>query len=142
MGSRTLGKDFEDGQPIVRQDEVGDCMHVIQEGRAEVIREEDGRETRLAILESGDFFGEMAIFERERRAATVRAVGRARVLTIDKKTFLRQIQSDPSLALEIVRVMSRRIRRLNQEVVRGRHDYAGSASEESGSQGNQLEGHP
>ena len=111
-----LGRVYQDGQVIVRQGEVGDCMYVIQEGQVEVVLEKDGEEVRLAVRGEGEFFGEMAIFEREVRMATVRALGQARVLTIDKKNFLRRIHEDPSLAYRIVQTMSRRIRELSAEV--------------------------
>ncbi|MCK5407408.1 MAG: cyclic nucleotide-binding domain-containing protein, partial [Candidatus Krumholzibacteria bacterium] len=62
--------------------------------------------------------GEMAIFEREVRSASVRARGEARVLTLDKKNFLRRINEDPSLAFRIVQAMSGRIRELSKEVAR------------------------
>jgi CRP-like cAMP-binding protein len=111
-----LGKVYQEGEVIVRQGEVGDCMYVIQEGQVEVMLEKDGEEVRLAVRGEGEFFGEMAIFEREVRMATVRALGQARVLTIDKKNFLRRIHEDPSLAYRIVQTMSRRIRELSAEV--------------------------
>ncbi len=113
MGIRSLGKRYRSGESIVCQGAAGNCMYVIQEGQAEVYREENGREIRMAVLKEGDFFGEMSIFDREVRAATVKALGDVRVLTIDKKTFMRRIQKDPSLAFDIVRTMSQRIRQLN-----------------------------
>ena len=93
-------------------------MYEIQEGQVEVIKEKDGKEIQLAVLGKGDFFGEMAIFDREVRSATVRAKGEVRALTIDKRAFLRRITGDPSLAFRIVERMSRRIRELDAEIVR------------------------
>lgn len=117
MDSSALGRVYADGEVIVRQGEVGDCMFALQEGRLEVLASHEGRgEVRIAIMEQGAIFGEMAIFEREVRSATVRAVGEARVLTLDKKTFLRRIQEDPSLAFNLLRSMSQRIRRLTEQV--------------------------
>ena len=116
MRTGELGKIYQDGENIVRQGEIGDCMYVIQEGQVEVISESSGEEVRLAIRGAGEFFGEMAIFERTVRSATVRALGPARILTIDKKKFLRRIQEDPTLAFRIVEIMSRRIRELSEEV--------------------------
>jgi CRP-like cAMP-binding protein len=116
MGIRSLGKRYGSGESIVSQGAVGNCMYVIQEGQAEVYREENGRDIRMAVLKEGDFFGEMSIFDHEVRAATVRALGDVRVLTIDKKTFMRRIQKDPSLAFDIVRTMSQRIRQLNSDL--------------------------
>ncbi len=113
----SLGKTYKDGEIIVRQGELGDCLFAIQEGRLEVIKEQKGRPgLRVAILEKGDIFGEMAIFEKQVRSATVRAVGEARILTVDKKTFLRRVQEDPTLAFNLVRMMSQRIRNLNTEI--------------------------
>ena len=114
--SGALGKVYQDGQDIVCQGETGDCMYVIQEGKVEVIRDEDGEEVRLMVLDTGEFFGEMAIVERTVRMATVRALGQARVLTVDKKSILRRIHEDPSLAYGMVQSMSHRIRELSAEL--------------------------
>ncbi|MBI5911226.1 MAG: cyclic nucleotide-binding domain-containing protein [Betaproteobacteria bacterium] len=116
MNSGNLGKTYANGEIIVRQGDSGDCMFAIQKGRIEVIRRGKGGEVRVATLEEGEIFGEMAIFEREARSATVRALGETRVLTVDKKTFLRRVQEDPSLAFNLVRMMSQRIRRLSGEI--------------------------
>ncbi len=114
MRQGVLGKDYGDGETIVRQGEVGDCMYVVQAGQVEVVQDtDDGGEQRLAVLEIGDFFGEMAVFEREVRSATVRAVGEARVLKVDKRTLLRRIKEDPLLAVNLLQTMSGRIRELN-----------------------------
>lgn len=118
MEKSSLGKVYRDGEAIVRQGEAGDCMYVIQKGRAEVLREKDGKGVRLAVLGEGDVFGEMALFEREARSATVRALGDMRALTVDKKTFLRKVHEDPSLAYRILQKMSYRIRELDVELVR------------------------
>ena len=116
MATGALGKIYKPGEVIIRQGEVGDCMYVIQEGQVEVVAEEDGDEVRLAVRGEGDFIGEMSIFEQEVRSATVRAIGEVRILTVDKKTFLRRIHQDPSLAYRIVQVMSSRIRELSLEI--------------------------
>lgn len=60
----------------------------------------------------------MAIFEKERRSATVRAIGTVRILTVDEKNFIRRVHEDPSLAYRMVEMMSHRIRELSTEVAR------------------------
>ena len=112
----TLGRPYTDGEIIVRQGEPGDCMFVVQSGTVEVLREDDGETTVLAELGPNDFFGEMSLFEHEPRSATVRAKRNARVLTVDRKTLFRRIQSDPSLALNLLRTMSHRIRALDRRL--------------------------
>jgi CRP-like cAMP-binding protein len=113
-----LGNEFEDGAFIIRQGDVGDCMYVIQEGEAEVVTHQDGRDVILAVRGTGDMVGEMALFEKQVRYADVRAKGRVRVLTVDKKNFLRRIHEDPSLAYRLVQTLSHRVRELSEEVTR------------------------
>jgi CRP-like cAMP-binding protein len=113
MSSGELGKVYADGELIVvHEGEVGDCMYVIQEGQAEAFVGEGANEIRLNILDPGDFFGEMALFDRDDRSASVRALGAARVLTVDKKNFMRRVHEDPALAFRLVETMSLRIRNL------------------------------
>jgi CRP-like cAMP-binding protein len=112
----SLGKNYRSGEVIVQQGEAGNCMYVVQEGEVEAVAEGDGKEMRLRKLGPNDFFGEMALFGTETRSATVRALGAARVLTIDKKSFLGGIQEDPSLAFRVVKVMSQRIRDLTDRL--------------------------
>jgi CRP-like cAMP-binding protein len=116
-----LGKIYKDREDIIRQGKTGDSMYVVQAGRVEVVQESrKGGEQHLAYLDAGDFFGEMAVFEKEVRSATVRAAGEARVLKIDKKTLLRRIREDPLLAVNLLKTMSHRIRDLNAEISRHR----------------------
>lgn len=111
-----LGKIYKDNEIVIKQGEPGDTMYVVQEGLVEIINETDHGEVLLALRGTGEFIGEMAIFEQEPRMATVRAIGDARVLTIDKKNFLRRVHEDPSLAFHLVQTMSARIRELSNEV--------------------------
>ena len=120
MTKGELGKVYASGEYIIRQGDKGDCMYVVQAGTLEVTREEDGKVVRIGIMKSGEIFGEMAIFEHEMRSATVRALDNARVLTVDKRTFLGRIQDDPALAFNLVRIMSGRIRMLTRELARAR----------------------
>jgi CRP/FNR family cyclic AMP-dependent transcriptional regulator len=113
-----LGRQHGAGETIVREGESGDCLYVIQSGEVEVIRERGGAEVQLAVLKESDFFGEGSLFDREKRSATVRALGEVRVLTVDKKTLLRRIQEDPTLAYRIIETMSHRVRDLDATVTR------------------------
>ncbi len=116
MKSNVLGKAYSAGEILVRQGEVGDCMFVLQEGEVEILKEEDGKEAVVDILLPGEIFGEMAIIEKQVRSATVRALTPVRALTIDRKTFLRRVHEDPTLALNILKTMSGRIRKLDAEL--------------------------
>jgi CRP-like cAMP-binding protein len=95
MDEGVLGREYADGDVICRQGEPGDRMYVIQAGRATVLREDGGVQVVVGELKNGDIFGEMAIFDRQPRSATVRAAGMVRVLTLDKRAFMRQVHEDP-----------------------------------------------
>jgi CRP/FNR family cyclic AMP-dependent transcriptional regulator len=103
---------------IIRQEEPGEYMSEILDGEVEVLRQKAGTEVRLAVLAEGNFFGEMTISEREVRSATIRALGEVRILTIDKRILLRRISEDLSLALRMLEKMSKRIRKMDNELVR------------------------
>ena len=116
METGGLGKTYKDGEVIIRQGESGNCMYIIQSGEVEVLRNNNGSEVQLAKRYKGDFFGEMALFSREVRSATIRALGDARILTVDRKNLLNSIQKDPSLAFRIIETLSKRVRDLSEEI--------------------------
>jgi CRP-like cAMP-binding protein len=118
MSTGSLGRVYSDGEVICHQGDVGDCLYVVQEGAVEVVSEDAGGETLLSVAGANELLGEMAVFEHETRSATLRARGQARILTIDKKNFLRRINEDPSLAFKLVERLSHRVRELSKEVVK------------------------
>jgi CRP-like cAMP-binding protein len=107
---------YQSGEIIVREGQVGDCMYAIQEGQVAVLREQGGQEVLLMVRGPGEFFGEMAIFERQARSATVRALSQARLLTVDKENLLRRITEDPTLAFRLLQHMSTHIRVLTEQI--------------------------
>jgi CRP-like cAMP-binding protein len=111
-----LGTVYQDREEIIRQGEMGNCMYVIQSGQVEVVQSSEFGEQRLAVLGAGSFFGEMSVFEQEKRSATVRSSGESRVLKVDKKTLMRRIGEDPLLAVNLLQTMAHRIRDLNAEI--------------------------
>jgi CRP/FNR family transcriptional regulator len=112
-----LGRQYEDGEIVIRQGDEGDALFVIEEGTVEIVAEGDGHETVLRTAGPGELLGEMALFEKQPRSATVRSRGRARILTIDRRHFLRRISEDPTLAFRIIEAMAHRVRELSREVV-------------------------
>ena len=116
MKEGELGKVYQDGELVIRQGETGNCMYVIQAGEVEIFREEDGRNVRLRIAGPNEFFGEMALVENDVRSASVRSIGESRILHVDKRTFMRRVHEDPSLAYRIMESLSHEIRRLAAEL--------------------------
>lgn len=116
MRNNTLGHQYNDGEQIIKQGEEGNCLYVIQEGQVAIFRENNDQEIKIAELGPSEFFGEMGLFEKDVRSATVRSIGNSRILTIDKKNFYKTIQKDPSLAYRLLENMSKRLRATNKMV--------------------------
>ena len=116
MKERELGKTYKDGEVICQEGEEGEGMFVIQSGEVTVIKNTNKGEIAIRTLKAGEIFGEMALFDKLPRSATVKALGEARILTIDKKGFIPRISKDPSLAFNILESMSKRVRKLTEEI--------------------------
>jgi NADH dehydrogenase len=78
---------YEAGEVIVTQGEIGDRFFIIANGQVEVIREDAGKEARVATLGKGEHFGEVALLQECRRTATVRATQPTDVLCIGRGDF-------------------------------------------------------
>jgi len=70
----------KDGDVIVKQDELGDCMYLLVDGEVRVVHHRGGRDITLATLKSGDFFGEIALVDFGPRSADVIAQGNGLLL--------------------------------------------------------------
>ena len=112
----SLGTVYFDGQDIIRQGTIGNCLYVIQKGKVEVLKESKGKEIKVAELSEKDFFGEMGLFEKDVRSCTIRSVGQSTILTIDKKSFYKIIQNDPSIAFNLLEKMSQRLRKTTESL--------------------------
>ncbi len=85
-------------------------------GKVNIIDESGNKETVVAVLGVKEFFGEMGLFEKDVRSATVKASGDALIMTIDQKNFYNTIQKDPSLAFRLLESMSKRLRQTTKEL--------------------------
>lgn len=109
-------KEYKDGEVVIKENDIGTEMYVILSGRVRIIKEVDGKETVLATLKEEDIFGEMALFDKHPRSATVKAEGYAKVAVFDRQTLLEQIKKNPNLAIHIIQKMSQRIRQIDTQL--------------------------
>lgn len=118
MSSGEVGKVYSDGEIIFEEGEQGNCIYVIQSGKVRIIKKDSSGERTIAVLENGELFGEMALFDKLPRSATARALGDARILSMDKKRLFAGISRDPTLAFKTLEAVSGRIRKLNDEIMK------------------------
>ncbi len=116
MKNKKLGRHYSDGEIIIKQGTIGNCLYVIQEGEVEVIHETPEGNIKVADLGKTEFFGEMGLFEEDVRSCTVRASGDVKVITIDKRNFYKSIHRDSSLAYRLLEKMSNRLREANDKI--------------------------
>src|SRR5205807_3286047 len=84
--------DFGAGEVIFREGDLGTEMYIISEGKVEILNRMGEEDRVLAVLEKGDFFGEMSVLEDLPRAATARALTDSRLLQINGSTFDQMLQ--------------------------------------------------
>jgi len=102
--------EVSEGDHIFREGDLGTEMFLIQDGQIEIYTGSGKQEKPLAILERGDFFGEMSLLEDLPRSASARAVSEARLVRINGSTFTQMLQTNPEIAVRMMRKLSRRIR--------------------------------
>jgi CRP-like cAMP-binding protein len=102
--------DVPAGQFIFHQNDLGTEMYIVHEGKVEILQEVGGEQKRLAVMEKGDFFGEMSLLDDMPRNAGARAVTDARLLRINGSTFVQMLRKEPEIAIRIMRKFSRRLR--------------------------------
>jgi len=116
LASVTVERSYRDGDVIVKEGELGIAFYVVSKGHVEVVKGLGGAgEEVLATLGSGDFFGEMALFDNQVRSASVRARGDCECLVLTKWDFHAELSSgNCRIALAMLAILARRIRALQE----------------------------
>jgi CRP/FNR family transcriptional regulator, cyclic AMP receptor protein len=105
------------GSPIIRESEAGDLFFVILRGEVKVfVDSPDGREVVLSHLQTGDFFGEMALLEGETRSASVEALTDCELAVLARAEFFAVLERDFSLTRKILKTLSSRLRKANEVI--------------------------
>jgi len=112
-------RDFEPGEVVFREGDSSDTCYVVSGGRARAIRSHrDGRTITLATFGPGDIFGELALFEDERRSATVEAIERTSVLGVLGPDMRRLMNEHAEISARLVIALGRRLRETNERLSR------------------------
>jgi CRP/FNR family transcriptional regulator len=112
-------REFGPGQIVFREGDASDTCYVVRDGHARAIRTHgDGRTITLATFGPGDIFGELAMFEDERRSATVEAVEPTSVVGVLGPDMRRLMADHPEIAMRLVVALGRRLREMNERLSR------------------------
>ena len=109
-----LRESYLPGEAIVREGDVGSKLYIVFRGCVAVRkRATDANESELAQLSSGQLFGEMALFDNDRRSATVVALVETELLSIDRDRFNSLAYQRPEMPMQIAKVLAQRLRAAN-----------------------------
>src|SRR3989454_3498065 len=100
---------------LFRAGDEGDAMYLIERGKVRIcVQGTDGRDMTLTELGRGDFFGEMALLDGQRRSADAMVAEDSRLAVLSREHFLSFLRSSPDIALEMLTALANRLRRTDQ----------------------------
>lgn len=109
---------FEKDKELFHQGDPGDAMYIIVNGKLgiELENPESGKITRIAERVAYEFIGEMALFDKQPRSASVVAIQDTLTLRLEDDAFMRLTRRSPDLALAVIQVLSTRLRDSSQKI--------------------------
>jgi CRP/FNR family transcriptional regulator, cyclic AMP receptor protein len=110
------GKVFPSGATIFKEGDIGEQMFIIQTGQIKIAKQTNEGEKTLVVLSEGDFFGEMAVIDREPRSAAAIAITETKCIVLNQEVFESTMQSNIHIVKKILRKMSSRIREANKQI--------------------------
>lgn len=111
---------FKSGATIFPEEGPGDKMYIIKSGSVKITKMVKDQENTIAVINQGEFFGEMALLDGLPRSAAAKAAADTVALTITRDNYMSLRQSSPQTALKItdilVKVLSNRLRQANKNL--------------------------
>jgi CRP-like cAMP-binding protein len=115
----TVPRSFDAGHVIFREGDQSDTCYIVRGGHARAVREHgDGRTLTLAHFGPGDIFGELAMFDDERRSATVETLDPLDAIAVLGDDMRRLLREHPGIAVKLVISLGRRLREANERIAR------------------------
>ena len=101
--------EYPAGTVIFSERQQGNLMYVVLEGEIEIRVNNE----LLDLVKPGEVFGEMALVDTKRRSATAIARQPSRLAALDEEKFLAMVQKEPHFAIVVMRILARRLRKMN-----------------------------
>jgi CRP-like cAMP-binding protein len=101
-------KNYRNGELIFKEGDAADCVYFIESGHVSVYLRKFATKEEICLLGPEDYFGEMALFSKNRRTASVSAATDVSVLSMDKSVFLELIRIDNAFSDKIQLILGRR----------------------------------
>ena len=102
---------------VINQDDETYSLYVILKGSVKVfVSGEDGREAVLNHQQAGDYFGDLALIDKQPRVASVMTTEPSKFMIISREDFLKCLSKNPEIAINLIKPMTSRIRMLAKNV--------------------------
>ena len=117
ISEKMVARKYDPGNFIFLEESDGEQCFFVVKGSVKVTRlSKDGREVILAMLDEGDFFGEMSLLDGKSRSANVIALEKTEVLTLNRKDFLIVLQEYPKIAIQLLKELASRLRKSDRQI--------------------------
>jgi CRP/FNR family transcriptional regulator, cyclic AMP receptor protein len=108
---------FAAGEVVFREGDESNTCYIVRSGHARAVREHtDGRSITLATFGPGDIFGELAMFDDERRSATIEAIDATEAIAILAGDMRRLLREHPGIAVKLLSSLVQRLRHTNERL--------------------------
>jgi CRP/FNR family cyclic AMP-dependent transcriptional regulator len=112
-----LRKPYPRNSTVVAAGDPADALYIVVSGRLKVMMsDKEGREVILAILNQGDFFGEIGLIDQAPRSATVMTIESCELLTITRTDFMKCLQKNFNLAMNVIGGLVKRLREADRKI--------------------------
>ena len=110
-------KAYPKNSTIIAAGDPTDAMYIVVSGRLKVVMsDKEGQEVILAILDQGEFFGEMGLIAQAPRSATVTTIEPCELLTITRADFTKCLQGNFDLTMNVIRGLVKRMREADKKI--------------------------
>ena len=110
-------KAYPKNSTIIAAGDPTDAMYIVVSGRLKVVMsDKEGQEVILAILNQGEFFGEMGLIAQAPRSATVTTIEPCELLTITRADFTKCLQGNFDLTMNVIRGLVKRLREADEKI--------------------------
>ena len=107
---------FRRGEQIFTEDSAGECLYVLVSGRVKIYSTVGTRTKTFALLDAGDFFGEMSLLGQMKRSASARAIRDSELRILERKDFHRFLKMDTEMTLTMLETLCHRLRQADRQI--------------------------
>jgi CRP/FNR family cyclic AMP-dependent transcriptional regulator len=129
-------RQFEAGDVIFRENDIGETAYVIERGRVQVLKNLNGKNVHLAYIGAGEPFGEMSMIDEKPRSATVIAVEATIARELHRDDFVQNLQIHPDVTMSLLKVLFERLREANATILQLHQSHPGLALPQPARYGN------